>query len=146
MRERKRRCVLAKRAAKRERQRRTRKGRHYRAWRHLTRDQREVAHRLTAGHLDLVTLSGWGMVNSFLTFLEELSFFARLDREGTGLKRGPEGTPIPIARLILTSQVKIFRGIGSINLVSTKLFREIALLQLIGYTTRAERPAPSRLD
>jgi len=105
-----------------------------------------VAHRLTAGHLDLVTLSGWGVVSSFLTFLEELSFFARLDQEGTGLKRGPEGTPIPSARLILTSQVKIFRGIGSINLVSTKLFREIALLQLIGYTTRAERPAPSRLD
>jgi hypothetical protein len=37
--------------------------------------------------------------------------------------------------LILTYQLKIFLGIGSINLVPTKLFREIALLQLIGYTT-----------
>ena len=58
MQERKRRRVLVNRGAKRERRRRTRKGRRYQAWRHLTRDQQEVAKRLTAGHVDLVTLSG----------------------------------------------------------------------------------------
>lgn len=131
MRERKRQRVLAKRAAQQERQRRRRKGRPYRAWHHLTRDQQEVARRLTAGCIDLVTLSGWGVVSSFLAFLDELSFFALLDLEGTGFKR----VLIPIARLILTYQLKIFLGLGSINLVPTKLFREIALLQLIGYTT-----------
>lgn len=131
MRETKRRRVLANRAAKQERRRRTRKGRRYRAWRHLTRDQQEVARRLTVGRIDLVTISGWGIVSSFLAFLDELSFFALLDLEGKGFKR----VLIPIARLILTYQLKIFLGIGSINLVPTKLFREIALLQLIGYTT-----------
>jgi hypothetical protein len=129
--ERRRRRVLAKRAARQERQRRKRRGRHYRAWRHLTRDQQEVAKRLTAGRIDLVTLSGWGVVSSFLAFLDEISWFALLDLEGKGFKR----VLIPIARLILTYQLKIFLGIGSINLVPTKLFREIALLQLIGYTT-----------
>jgi len=87
--------VLATRVVQRERQRRRRKGRHYRAWRHLTRDQQEVAKRLTAGRIDLVTLSGWGIVSNFLAFLDELSFFALLDLEGKGFKRvmipGPEG-------------------------------------------------------
>ena len=61
MREGQRRRVLANRAAKQERRRRTRKGRRYRAWRHLTRDQQEVARRLTAGRIDLVTISGWAL-------------------------------------------------------------------------------------
>src|SRR3990172_8843731 len=42
---------------------------------------------------------------------------------------------IPIARLLMTYQLKILLGIPSITLVPTKLFREIALLKLIGYTT-----------
>jgi Transposase DDE domain len=129
--EQKRRRVLAHQAAKRERHRRTRQGRHYRAWRHLTRDQQEVARRLSAGHIDLVTISGWGFVSSFLVFLDELEFFALLDLDGKGFQR----VLIPIARLILTYQLKILLGIASINRVPTKLFREIALLQLIGYTS-----------
>ena len=131
MRETMRRRVWAKRAAKRQRRRLRGKGRCYRAWRHLTRDQQEVARRLTSGQVDLVTISGWGFVSSFLAFLDELQFFALLDLEGKGFQR----VLIPIARLILTYQLKILLGISSINLVPTKLFREIALLQLIGYTT-----------
>jgi hypothetical protein len=127
----KRRRVLAHQAAKRERHRRRCQGRPYRAWNHLTRDQQEVARRLSAGHIDLVTISGWGFVSSFLVFLDELEFFALLDLDGKGFQR----VLIPIARLILTYQLKILLGIASINLVPTKLFREIALLQLIGYTT-----------
>jgi hypothetical protein len=90
-----------------------------------------VARRLVAGQIDLVTLSGWGFVSSFLGFLDELEFFALLDLEGKGFKR----VLIPIARLVLTYQLKILLGIAAINLVPTKLFREIALLRLIGYTT-----------
>jgi len=60
-----------------------------------------------------------------------LSFYALLDIEGTGFKR----VMIPVARLIMTYQLKILLGIPSINLVPTKLFREVALLKLIGYTT-----------
>jgi hypothetical protein len=89
-----------------------------------------VARRLTAGQVDLVTLSGWGFVSSFLAFLDQLQFFALLDLEGQGFQR----VLIPIARLVLTYQLKILLGIGSINLVPTKLFRELALLRLIGYT------------
>lgn len=78
----------------------------------------------------MVTVSGWGFVSSFLAFLDELEFFVLLDVEGRGFKR----ILIPIARLVVTYQLKILLGISSINLVPTKLFREIALLRLVGYS------------
>jgi len=90
-----------------------------------------VARRLSAGQVDLVTLTGWGFVAGFLAFLDKLAYHVLLDLDGQGFVR----VMIPIARLILTYQLKILLGIPSMNLVPTKLFREIALLQLIGYTT-----------
>lgn len=90
-----------------------------------------MAPRLTAGQLDLVTLSGWGCVGQFLAFLEELRFLALLDIAGTGFKR----VLIPMAQLLLTYHLKILLGIGSINAVPTRLFRDHALLTLMGYTT-----------
>ena len=87
--------------------------------------------RLSSGQVSLVTLSGWGFLASFFAFLEDVEFYALLNIEGTGFKR----VMIPVARLIMTYQLKILLGIPSINLVPTKLFRDIALLQLIGYTT-----------
>lgn len=125
------RVKAAQRAARRGRHERQRRQHHYHPGRRLTRDQRAVAERLTAGQVDLVTISGWGIVGQFLAFLEELCFFALLDLKGTGFKR----VMIPIARLVLTYQVKILLGIGSINLVPLRLFRDHALLTLIGYTT-----------
>jgi len=103
----------------------------YNVWRHLTRDQQEVAKRLSKGQISMVTISGWGFLAGFLAFLDEISFYALLDIEGTGFRR----VMIPIARVIMTYQLKILLGIPSINLVPTKLFREVALLKLIGYTT-----------
>src|SRR5216684_6496237 len=126
-----RRRVEARRAAARGRRSLKRKGARYRPWRRLTRDQAEVAKRLTAGQVTLVAVTGWGFVASFLCFLEELEFFALLDLEGKGYKR----VMIPIARLVLTYQLKVLLGIGAVNLVPAKLFRDAALMRLVGYTT-----------
>ncbi len=79
----------------------------------------------------MVGVCGWGFVAGFLAFLDEISFYALLDIEGKGFQR----VMVPVARLIMTYQMKILMGISSINLVSTKLFRQTALLKLIGYTT-----------
>jgi hypothetical protein len=79
----------------------------------------------------LVTVSGWGFVGEFLAFLDEIGFYALLGIEGKGFRR----VMIPIARLVMTYQMKVLLGIGSINLVPTKLFRQVALMKLIGYTT-----------
>jgi len=126
-----RRHVLAQRASKRGRRRQRRKNHHYHAFRHLTRNQQEVARHLSAGHVDLVTLTGWGFVANFLAFLDQLAYCVLLDLEGQGFVR----VMIPIARLLLTYHLKILLGIPSMNLLPRKLFREIALLELIGYTT-----------
>jgi hypothetical protein len=130
-RRRKRQRLLAQRAAQRSRRRHRRKNCRSQAFQHLTRNQQEVARRLMVGRVDLVTVTGWSFVASFLVFLDQLEYFVLLDLEGQGFVR----VMIPIARLILTYQLKILLGIPSMNLVPTKLFREIALLQLIGYTT-----------
>jgi hypothetical protein len=78
-----------------------------------------------------VTVSGWGFVADFLAFLDEIGFCALLGIEGRGFRR----VMIPVARLIMTYQMKVLLGIGSINLVPAKLFRQAALMKLIGYTT-----------
>jgi hypothetical protein len=66
----------------------------------LTRGKHALGKRLTAGRIDLVPISGWGFVSTFLAFLDELQFFALLDLEGTGFRR----VLIPIARLVMTYQ------------------------------------------
>jgi hypothetical protein len=89
-----------------------------------------VAKRLTAGQVTLVTVSGWGFVGDFLVFLDQIEFCALLGIEGQGFVR----VMIPIAKLIMTYQMKMLMGIPSINLVPAKLFRQVALMKLIGYT------------
>lgn len=79
----------------------------------------------------MVGVCGWGFVASFLAFLDEISFYALLGIEGKGFER----VMIPVGRLIITYQLKILLGIPSMNLVPAKLFRQTALLKLIGYTT-----------
>jgi hypothetical protein len=79
----------------------------------------------------LVTVSGWGFVGDFLAFLDEIGFYALLGIEGKGFVR----VMVPIARLIMTYQMKVLMGISSINLVPARLFRQVALMKLIGYTT-----------
>lgn len=83
------------------------------------------------GQITMVGVCGWGFVASFLAFVDEIGFYAILGIDGKGFKR----VMIPVARLIMTYQMKILMGISSINLVPTKLFRQTALLKLIGYTT-----------
>ncbi len=121
----------ARRATGRERQRRKRRQARPRPWRRLSRNQQEVARRLTAGQISQVTVSGWGFGARFLAFIEQLEYAALLEIEGQGFQR----VMIPIARLLLTYQLKVLLGIPSMHLVPTRLFREVALLQLIGYTT-----------
>jgi hypothetical protein len=126
-----RRRALVRRAAQQARHRQKRRPARYQPWRRLTRDQQAVAQRLTAGQIDLVTVSGWGFVAPFLACLDLVGYCALLDLEGQGFVR----VMIPIARVLLTYHLKVLLGIGAINLVPAKLFREVALLRLLGYTT-----------
>jgi hypothetical protein len=119
------------RRAPRNQPRRARPGTAYAPWRQFTRNQQEVARRLTAGQITWVTVTGWSYAAQFLSFLDLVGYCALLNLEGRGFVR----VMIPIAQLVLTYHLKVLLGIGSIHRVPTQLFREWALLQLIGYTT-----------
>jgi hypothetical protein len=119
------------RRAPRNQPRRPRQGTAYAPWRQFTRNQQEVARRLTAGQITSVMVTGWSYAAQFLSFLDLVGYCALLNLEGQGFVR----VMIPIAQLVLTYHLKVLLGVGSINLVPTRLFREWALLQLIGYTT-----------
>ena len=66
----------------------------------------------------------------FLRFLEELGFFELIGVKGQQFRR----QMIEVSLLIMTYSVKILLGISSINQVPSRLFRDRALMLLIGYS------------
>jgi len=97
-----------------------------------TRDQKEVARRLLAGEVSMVGGTGWSFVEPFLAFLGELGFYEVLQIDGERFMR----KMMAVSLLILTYEVKVLLGLAGMNCVGKTLFRDIALLKLIGYSTR----------
>ncbi|MBV9278618.1 MAG: hypothetical protein JOZ41_00910 [Chloroflexi bacterium] len=85
----------------------------------LRRGRQVVAAGQVQGQVHLVALSTWSFPTPFLVFLEEIRVSASHDLPGAGFCR----VMIPVARLLLTCQLKTLLGIGSLNLVPTTLFR-----------------------
>lgn len=96
-----------------------------------TRNQHEVAKRLLAGEVAMVGGTGWSFVELFLAFLAEVGFFDILHIEGERFIR----KMAEVSLLLLTYQVKVLLGLAGMNCVGQTLFRDWALLKLIGYTT-----------
>jgi hypothetical protein len=98
----------------------------------MRRDQRGVAKRLMAGEVPLVMASAWGLVEGVLDFLSLIGFWEVLDIDGQRFKR----KMVSVCQLLATYELKVLLGIVSINQVGSKLFREVALLRLVGDTTQ----------
>jgi hypothetical protein len=96
-----------------------------------TRNQHEVAKRLLAGEVAMVGGTGWSFVEPFLTFLGEVGFFDILRVDGEKFIR----QMAEVSLLLLTYQVKVLLGLAGMNCLGQTLFRDWALLKLIGYTT-----------
>ena len=96
-----------------------------------TRNQHEVAKRLLAGEVAMVGGTGWSFVEPFLAFLGELGFFDLLRIDGEKFIR----KMAEVSLLLLTYQVKVLLGLAGMNCLGQTLFRDLALLKLIGYTT-----------
>ena len=96
-----------------------------------TRNQHEVAKRLLAGEVAMVGGTGWSFVEPFLAFLGEVGFFEILRVDGEKFIR----QMAEVSLLLLTYQVKVLLGLSGMNCVGQTLFRDLALLRLIGYTT-----------
>ena len=97
-----------------------------------TRNQRAVAKRLLAGEVSMVGGTGWGFVEPFLAFLGEMGFYEIIQIDGEKFIRKMMG----VSLLILTYEVKVLLGLSGMNCVGKTLFRDKALLKLIGYTSR----------
>jgi len=100
-----------------------------------TRNQHEVAKRLLAGEVAMVGGTGWSFVEPFLAFLSEVGFFEILQVEGEKFIR----QMAEVSLLILTYQVKVLLGLSGMNCIGQTLFRDLALLKLIGYTSEQLR-------
>jgi len=97
-----------------------------------TRNQKEVARRLLAGEVSMVGGTGWSFVEPFLAFLGEMGFYELIQIDGERFVR----KMMAVSLLILTYEVKVLLGLAGMNCVGKTLFRDIALLKLIGYTSR----------
>lgn len=98
----------------------------------LRRNQVHIAKQLMAGEVPLVCATAWGYVDQLLTFMHLIGFFTVLDIDGQRFER----KIVSVCQLLATYELKIILGIVSINQVAPKLFREKALLRLVGYTTQ----------
>lgn len=97
-----------------------------------TRNQKEVAKRLLAGEVSMVGGTGWSFVEPFLVFIGEIGFYEMIQVDGERFMR----KMMSVSLLILTYEVKVLLGLSGMNCVGKTLFRDIALLKLIGYSTR----------
>ena len=113
------------RAQKRGRRRASRRNREYLAWKHLTRDQKEVAKRILAGDYQSIDVGGWGFLDKFVIFLKTIGFLECLDVAGEGYVR----RMITIAKLLLTYQIKILMGISSMNQVPLRRHYTVARIK-----------------
>jgi hypothetical protein len=97
-----------------------------------TRNQKEVAKRLLAGEVSMVGGTGWSFVEPFLAFLGEIGFYEVLQIDGERFMR----KMMSVSLLILTYEVKVLLGLSGMNCIGKTLFRDMALLKLIGYTSQ----------
>src|SRR5512143_2700261 len=102
-------------------------------WQVYERAQKEVYGKLKARERpEAVVGAGWGLLDHFFIFLFSLGFFARIDFRPRRMKR----VMIPTVLMILTYEVKQLTGISRMNQLEEHLFRDTALLKIIGFTAR----------
>jgi len=103
------------------------------SWQFYERAQKEVYRKLQARERpQAVVGAGWGFLDHFFIFLFSLGFFAQVDFRLKRVKR----VMVPTLLMILTYEVKQLIGISSMNQLEEHLFRDTALLKIIGFTAR----------
>lgn len=99
-------------------------------WYRLEENKKRVRERLKRGRWDDASMTGWGRLDEFVYFLHEIRFFEILKKAKLEILR----TGIPHYLVLSTFCMKVLLGIPSIRKVKENLFREKAVLQLLGYT------------
>ncbi|MCG2791805.1 MAG: transposase, partial [Actinomycetia bacterium] len=99
-------------------------------WKFHERNDKKVARAVREGNTDTIIGTGWGFLDNFFCFLYSIRFLKIIDIKSVGYKR----IMLPLVMLITTYSMKILLGISSMNKIPSLLFREIALLRMIGFT------------
>jgi hypothetical protein len=105
--------------------------RRYNLYKHLTHNQKEVASRLIDGEVAMLSHAGWGFAERFLVFMNELGMYELLGVDGKRFYR----QMFDLSLLLVTYEIKILLGIASMNQVAERLFKDLALMRLIGYSS-----------
>ncbi len=119
-----------RRARKRAEQRQKRRHKVYNPYRYLSRNQKEVVKHLLDGDVTMISNGSWAFFEQFLLFLHEVGFFEVIGVDGQHFYR----QMIEVTLLVMTYSAKVLLGIASINQVPGRLFRDTALMLLIGYS------------
>lgn len=101
-------------------------------WALLERNQAAVAQRVRAHDYEQVMGTGWGGLEHLVGLLHALGVLALFATVGGDYQR----RLIPLVLLLTTYSLKVLAGLSSMNQVPSLLFREVGLLQRIGFTVQ----------
>jgi len=104
-------------------------------WKFHQRNDKKVAKAVREGNVDTITGTGWGFLDNFFYFLYSIRFLKIIDIKSAGYKR----IMLPLVMLITTYSMKILLGISSMNKIPALLFREVALLRMIGSCSNTDK-------
>jgi len=100
------------------------------SWRYYTRDDGYVRERFLNKDFDTIETTGIGNFDGLFAFLLEIDFFSLFDFRPDCRKR----IMIPLVYLLSTYSLKVILRISSLNRIDSFLFKDRALLEMIGFT------------
>ena len=100
------------------------------AWDYYTRNDAFVKERFLAKDYDRATACGLGNFDRLFAFFHQMDLFSLFDFRPKARQR----IMIPTALLLSTYSAKIICEMNSLNQVDMQLFKDRALLEMIGFT------------
>jgi len=98
-------------------------------WRYYTRDDGYVKEKFLKKDFDTIETTGVGNFDGLFTFLVEMDFFSLFNFRPSCRKR----VMIPLVYLLSTYSLKVILRISSLNRIDSFLFKDRALLEMIGF-------------
>lgn len=101
-------------------------------WHVACRDDTAVAHALYAGETidEMHDLSDAGLLDELFVFLKDLGMLEAFEQVSlSGVKR----TLVPTVQFVLLYLLKVLLGAASMNELPRVLFRDLALMELVGF-------------